>query len=345
MTHSYLWPRDGALVADALDLAGYGEVTRRFFFLCGELITREGYLLHKYNPDGSLGSSWHAWSTPDGRLELPIQEDETGLPIWALWQHYDRDRDIEFIRPLYRKLVRTGADFMATYREPRTKLPAPSFDLWEERRGIHAFTTAAVWAGLTGETSRSLRIPSSQTLPVARRDPRRRSGPSWDAERGHRANDQRLGRRDDRKTRRAYLLSGPSSSTSSRTRTHPSRCARARTAFGATRSAGSRATERYTSGLVDLERSRLLVVANALARRSPHRDPRRRDSAAAAPTRMGVRRALRPDSSPSSYTRTPASRFRFRRHMVACPSSSPCSTTPTLSFIRIAPRSGETAGD
>lgn len=148
-TYSYLWPRDGALVAHSLDLAGYGEVTRRFFYLCGELMTRDGYLLHKYNPDGSLGSSWHAWSTADGRLELPIQEDETGLPIWALWQHYDRDRDIEFVRPLYRKLVRTGADFMSSYREPRTKLPAPSFDLWEERRGIHAFTTAAVWAGLS----------------------------------------------------------------------------------------------------------------------------------------------------------------------------------------------------
>jgi len=148
-TYSYLWPRDGALVADALDLAGYGEVTRRFFYLCGDLITREGYLLHKYNPDGSLGSSWHAWSTSDGRLELPIQEDETGLPIWALWQHYERDRDIEFVRPLYRKLVRAGADFMATFREPRTKLPAASFDLWEERRGIHAWTAAAVVAGLT----------------------------------------------------------------------------------------------------------------------------------------------------------------------------------------------------
>ena len=147
-TYSYLWPRDGALVAHALDLAGYGEVTRRFFDLCGDLMTHDGYLLHKYNPDGSLGSSWHAWSTADGRLELPIQEDETGLPIWALWQHYERDRDIEFVRPLYRKLVRTGADFMSSYREPRTKLPAPSFDLWEERRGIHAWTTAAVWAGL-----------------------------------------------------------------------------------------------------------------------------------------------------------------------------------------------------
>src|SRR6266542_4082851 len=148
-TYSYLWPRDGALAALALDLAGYGEVTRRFFHLCGELMTRDGYLMHKYNPDGSVGSSWHAWSTPDGRLELPIQEDETGLPIWVLWQVYEHERDIEVIRPLYRKLVRTGADFMSSYREPRTKLPAPSFDLWEERRGIHAFTTAAVWAGLT----------------------------------------------------------------------------------------------------------------------------------------------------------------------------------------------------
>src|SRR5438270_332730 len=86
-TYSYLWPRDGALVADALDLAGYGEVTRRFFFLCGELITREGYLLHKYNPDGSLGSSWHAWSTPDGRLDREGCDDchlaRRDLPIWS----------------------------------------------------------------------------------------------------------------------------------------------------------------------------------------------------------------------------------------------------------------------
>ena len=147
-TYSYLWPRDGALVAAAMDQAGFIEVPRRFLALCGELISSEGYLLHKYNPDGSPGSSWHAWATKSGTLELPIQEDETGLPLWALWRHYDRLRDLEFVRPLYRKLVRTAADFMVTYREPRTRLPAPSFDLWEERRGIHAFTAAAVWAGL-----------------------------------------------------------------------------------------------------------------------------------------------------------------------------------------------------
>ncbi len=187
-TYSYLWPRDGALVADALDLAGYGEVTRRFFYLCGDLITREGYLLHKYNPDGSLGSSWHAWSTPDGRLELPIQEDETGLPIWALWQHYDRDRDIEFVRPLYRKLVRAGADFMATYREARTKLPAASFDLWEERRGIHAFTTAAVFAGLTAAANFAVAFGQheyAKRYAVAAQEIREAALTHlWDAERG-----------------------------------------------------------------------------------------------------------------------------------------------------------------
>ena len=37
---------------------------------------------------------------------------------------------------------------MVSYREPHTNLPAPSYDLWEERRGIHSFTVATVWAGL-----------------------------------------------------------------------------------------------------------------------------------------------------------------------------------------------------
>src|SRR5258708_38853091 len=39
-------------------------------------------------------------------------------------------------------------DFLARYREPHTRLPAPSWDLWEERRGIAAFTIGSVWAGL-----------------------------------------------------------------------------------------------------------------------------------------------------------------------------------------------------
>jgi len=145
-TYSYMWPRDGALVAHALNLAGHSTLAQRFFDLCARVITPEGYLLHKYNPDGTLASSWHSWYR-DGERELPIQEDETGLVLWALWHHYDRFRDIEWFSPLFRSLVVPAADWMVSYRD-QLHLPLPSWDLWEERRGIHAFTVGAVWGGL-----------------------------------------------------------------------------------------------------------------------------------------------------------------------------------------------------
>lgn len=146
-TYSCLWPRDGALVAHALSRAGYPVPARRFFELCARLITDEGYFLHKYNPDGSLGSSWHPWPG-DGEAYLPIQEDETGLVLWALWDHFARWRDIEFIKPLYRPLIKNAAAFLCHYHDPATGLPQPSYDLWEERLGVHTFTVCAVIAGL-----------------------------------------------------------------------------------------------------------------------------------------------------------------------------------------------------
>lgn len=146
-TYSYVWPRDGALVADSLDLAGFPDVARWFYSFCQKTITPDGFFYHKYNPDGSPASSWHPWIMK-GQKTLPIQEDETALVVWALWRHYYRYRDIEFIRPLWVDVVQKAADFMCEYREPRTGLPLPSFDLWEERWGVHAFTVATVYGGL-----------------------------------------------------------------------------------------------------------------------------------------------------------------------------------------------------
>jgi GH15 family glucan-1,4-alpha-glucosidase len=160
-TYSYVWPRDGALVAHALDLAGYPDLSRRFFAFCADVITLEGYFFHKYNPDKSPASSWHPWVAPAqmpsggtqadlhlGRPQLPIQEDETALVVWALWRHFQRYRDIHTVKPLYGRLIRKAAEFMIRYREPHTGLPRPSYDLWEERRGILTFTCAAVYGGL-----------------------------------------------------------------------------------------------------------------------------------------------------------------------------------------------------
>lgn len=156
-TYSYVWPRDGALIAQALLQAGYAELARRFFVFMSELVTHYGFFLHKYNPDGSAGSSWHPWAGPDGELQFPIQEDSTALVLTALWDYYRRTRDLELLRQLYSPVVVPCARFLASYRDPFTGLPAPSYDLWEERRGIHAFTVAAVWAGL-GSAARLARI-------------------------------------------------------------------------------------------------------------------------------------------------------------------------------------------
>ena len=147
--YSYLWTRDGALVAHALDLAGYPFLTRKFFEFCGKIVHREGYFLQKYNADGTVASGWHAsWDIWGKKQLVPIQEDETALVIWALWEHYDKFRDIEFVRRLYRPLIIKCADFMLEFRHDTLDLPKPSWNLWEDRRGIHCFTVACVIGGL-----------------------------------------------------------------------------------------------------------------------------------------------------------------------------------------------------
>ncbi|HZO76239.1 MAG TPA: glycoside hydrolase family 15 protein [Ktedonobacteraceae bacterium] len=147
-SYSYMWPRDGALVANALSHAGYSEITRAFYDFCNAVLTEGGYLLHKYNPDRSWGSSWQPWVDQEGRPQLPIQEDETALVAYSLWQHYDRFHDVEFVAPHFRTLITPAADFLMSYRDAATNLPQASYDLWEERHGILTYTTATVYAGL-----------------------------------------------------------------------------------------------------------------------------------------------------------------------------------------------------
>ncbi len=148
--YSYLWTRDGAFVANALDLAGFSHITRKFFVFCGRIVHPNGYFLQKYNADGTVASGWHAaWDANSDSPMVPIQEDETALVLWALWEHYDRYRDLEFAHRLYNSMVIPCADFMSRFIHPELGLPKPSWNLWEDRRGIHTFTCASVIAGLT----------------------------------------------------------------------------------------------------------------------------------------------------------------------------------------------------
>ena len=150
-TYAYMWPRDGALTALSLDKAGYFDIATRFFTFCNEVISREGYLSHKYRSDKSLGSSWHPWFK-DGKLQYAIQEDESALVLFALWEHYRITKDLEFIEDIYNSFIKRTAEFLVRFREKKTGLPAPSYDLWEEKFGISTFTTSAVFGALMAAT-------------------------------------------------------------------------------------------------------------------------------------------------------------------------------------------------
>ncbi|MDH3353141.1 MAG: glycoside hydrolase family 15 protein [Nanoarchaeota archaeon] len=147
-TYSYMWPRDGALISRSLDRAGHGDLTKKFFKFCSEVVSEDGYLMHKYNPDGSLGSSWHSWLKGD-KIQLPIQEDETALVMYALWKHYEKYGDEDgIIKKMYRNFIKNMGDFLAAFRNLDNGLPKESYDLWEEKLGVHTFTCSTVYAGL-----------------------------------------------------------------------------------------------------------------------------------------------------------------------------------------------------
>lgn len=147
-TYSYVWPRDGAFTALAFDLAGFQEASKLFFTFCNSVITNDGYFNHKYAPDGSVGSSWHPLVDSDCQFQLPIQEDETALVLYALWKRFEIYHEFEFIKEVYQKLVLKTTDFLLKHIDPKTGLPKPSYDTWEEKRGVFTSTVATVIAAL-----------------------------------------------------------------------------------------------------------------------------------------------------------------------------------------------------
>src|SRR5439155_1214154 len=66
-TYAYAWPRDGALVANALDHAGHEDVTREFFQFCQQtLVGEEGWGVHAF----TVGAVWAGLDAARGFADL-----------------------------------------------------------------------------------------------------------------------------------------------------------------------------------------------------------------------------------------------------------------------------------
>lgn len=145
--YSYVWPRDGAYAIWPLIRMGYTEEPEKFFEFCGDIVNPEGYMMHKYQPDRSIGSTWHPL-VHGKHKELAIQEDETAIVLFMLGEYYEYSKNEEFVRTLFAKLIRPAAQFLADYIDDTTGLPHASYDLWEEKFLTTTYTTATVYQAL-----------------------------------------------------------------------------------------------------------------------------------------------------------------------------------------------------
>lgn len=145
--YSYCWPRDAAYVLWPFIRLGFYDEARSFFEFARDVLEPDGYLMHKYQPDRALGSSWHPYIHNRHR-ELPIQEDETAIVLFLLGEYLNLSKDEDFVRNLYRTFVKPAADFLDKYIDDSTKLPHASYDLWEEKFLTSTYTTSVVYAAL-----------------------------------------------------------------------------------------------------------------------------------------------------------------------------------------------------
>ena len=146
--YSYVWPRDGAYAMWPLIRLGYTEEPKKFFEFCRDIMNPDGYMMHKYQPDKAIGSTWHPL-VHNKHSELAIQEDETAIIVYMLSEYYEETEDKEFVESLYSTMVQPMGNFMAGFIDEATGLPHASYDLWEEKFLTNTYTTALVYRALT----------------------------------------------------------------------------------------------------------------------------------------------------------------------------------------------------
>lgn len=145
--YCYCWPRDAAYAIWPLIRVGIFNEARAFFEFARNTMHRDGYLMHKYQPDRAIGSTWHPLIHGRSK-ELAIQEDETAIVIYMLGEYYRASQDKVFIESFYDTFIEPCTTFISAFIDESTGLPHASYDLWEEKFLTSTYTVCTVIAAL-----------------------------------------------------------------------------------------------------------------------------------------------------------------------------------------------------
>lgn len=133
--YGYCWCRDAVYIAAALDECGLNDDAEKFYEWAASVQEPNGSWLQRYHIDGNVAPSWG------------LQIDETGTVLWGMFQHYKATGRLEFLKKMW-PCIRSAADFLVSVIDDETGIATYSYDLWEERFGQHAYSTAAAYGGL-----------------------------------------------------------------------------------------------------------------------------------------------------------------------------------------------------
>jgi GH15 family glucan-1,4-alpha-glucosidase len=145
--YCYCWPRDAAYALWPLIRTGHFDEARQFFLFARDVMHPDGYMMHKYQPDRAIGSTWHPL-VHNRHRELAIQEDETAILLFMLNEFYEATNDTVYLQNIYHTFVLPCANFLTQYRDEKTELPHASYDLWEQQFATFTYTVCVVIAGL-----------------------------------------------------------------------------------------------------------------------------------------------------------------------------------------------------
>lgn len=145
--YCYCWPRDAAYALWPLIRLGHFDEARTFLDFARDTMHPDGYLMHKYQPDRAIGSTWHPLVHGNQR-ELAIQEDETASVIFMIGELYEAQNDLTLVESFYGSFIQPCANFLASFIDKETGLPHASYDLWEEKFLTTTYTVCTVIAGL-----------------------------------------------------------------------------------------------------------------------------------------------------------------------------------------------------
>lgn len=163
--YCYCWPRDAAYALWPLIRLGHFDEAKKFFAFARDTMHADGYLMHKYQPDRAIGSTWHPL-VHGKNAELAIQEDETAAVVFMIREYLHASGDATFVENLYHTFVEPCANFMCRYIDEDTGLPHASYDLWEQVFLTTSYSTSVTIAGL--EAASALAIQYDQPAEATR---------------------------------------------------------------------------------------------------------------------------------------------------------------------------------